>query len=139
MRALKFPVLRHEIRLVVLAVAMIATASCGSSTAVSTAPGTITRCAVVLEQAPSTVPATGGTGSVVVKTERECQWSASTEGGWLSITGGATGQGEGTLQFAAAPNGDPIVRNGAIVANGQRSAISQAAAECRFELAESSA
>ena len=61
------------------------------------------------------MPATGGSGSITVKTERECQWSAQADVTWLSIVGGATGQGDGTVQFNAGANNDPVARNGGIM------------------------
>ena len=70
---------------------------------------------------------------------RECAWSASVEGGWLSIRSGASGQGEGTVEFAAAVNPDPQVRTGALVVNGSKTSITQSAAECVITLATPSA
>jgi hypothetical protein len=85
------------------------------------------------------VPATGGSGSISVKTARECQWTAQPEVNWLNITAGATGQGDGAVQFTAAANSDPVARNGGVMVNGLRAQITQAAGECRFELASTSA
>jgi hypothetical protein len=85
------------------------------------------------------VPASGGNGSISVKTARECQWTAQPEVNWLTITAGASGQGDGAVQFTAAANSDPVGRSGGVMVNGQRAPITQSAAECRFELGSSSA
>ena len=85
------------------------------------------------------MPAAGGSGVASVAATRECAWSASVEGGWLSIRSGASGQGDGTVEFTAAANPDPQVRSGALVVNGSKTAITQSAAECVITLATSSA
>ena len=58
---------------------------------------------------------------------------------WLSITAGRSGQGSGTVEFAATANGDPVARSGGIMLNGLRAQVTQAAAQCQFTLANSSA
>jgi hypothetical protein len=113
-------------------------AGCGSSASTATAPTSLTRCGVTLNGG-NTLPAAGGTGTVTVSAARECSWSASAEGPWLSIRSGSTGQGEGTVQFAAAVNPDPVTRRGAIVLNDQRFEVTQAAGECVISLASQSA
>ena len=85
------------------------------------------------------MPAAGGTGAIPVRTERECQWTAQPDVGWLSITSGASGQGDGTVQFNAGANIDPVARTGGIMLNGQRAPITQAAADCHFDLAQNAA
>jgi hypothetical protein len=85
------------------------------------------------------VPATGGAGAIAVKTARECQWTAQPEVNWITITAGGSGQGDGSVQFNAASNSDPVARTGGVMVNGLRAQITQAAGECRFELGSSSA
>jgi hypothetical protein len=67
-----------------------------------------------------------------VSTARECAWSAEPDAAWLSIRSGANGQGDGSVEYAAAANPDPRARSGAIVLNGSRVDIAQAAAPCEF-------
>ena len=119
----------------VLAAAILS--GCGSSGSTTTAPATVARCAITLNSA-SQVPAAGGSGTLTVTATRECAWSASVEGSWLSIRSGASGQGEGTVEFGAAANPDPQTRTGAVVVNGTRAQISQAAGECVITLDRSS-
>ncbi|MGH9311260.1 MAG: BACON domain-containing protein, partial [Vicinamibacterales bacterium] len=114
------------------------TAACGSSTATSTAPSSLTRCGVTLNGA-GTVPAAGGSATISVTAARECEWSATTEASWLSIKAGARGQGNGSVELAASANPDPAVRRGSVVLNEQRLELTQAAGECSFTLAEGSA
>ena len=114
---------------------------CGSSavTSTSTAPSPLTRCAVTVNGPSSNVPAQGGTGTVAVTAARECAWTASVDGPWLSIKSGATGQGDGSVEFVAAVNPDPATRRGAIVLNDARADVTQAAGECVITLAEPAA
>lgn len=118
---------------------VLSIAGCGSSTGTVVSPTTVSKCAVSIEAPASTLSASGGTGSITVSTARECQWTAQSEVPWLSIPSGASGQGEGAVQFSAVPNPDPVVRTGGIDVNGRRAQLTQAAADCVITLAESSA
>ena len=118
-------------------VSLALASSCGSSATTSTSPTSLTRCAVSANGAGQ-VPAQGGTGSVSVSAARECAWRASVEGSWLSIRNGATGQGDGAVEFSAVANPDPAVRRGAIVLNEQKIDVVQEAAECAYTLSEPS-
>src|SRR5688500_12996401 len=102
---------------------------CGSSGQTATSPSSVSKCAVAVDAPASTLPAAGGTGSVAVKTARECLWTAQPEVNWLSITAGTSGQGDGAVQFNATANGDPVARSGGVMVNGQRAQVTQAAAE----------
>lgn len=118
--------------------AVLAIAGCGSSGQTFTSPSPVSKCAVSFDAPATTLPPSGGTGALTIKTERECQWTAQAEGTWLSITAGASGQGEGAVQFNAAQNNDPVSRSGAIMVNGLRAQLTQSAADCRFQLATTS-
>jgi hypothetical protein len=112
----------------------VVTAACGSSGNTMTSPSNLSKCAVTVDSPGSTVPASGGAGTINVSTERECQWSAQPEVTWVSIVAGSSGQGSGTVQFNVGANADPTARSGGVMVNGQRAQVSQAAGECRFEL-----
>ena len=117
----------------------ILAAGCGSSatTTTATGPSPISRCSVSVN-GDGQVPAQGGNRTFTVSAARECAWSASVEGQWLAINGGASGQGEGSVEVTAAANPDPQVRRGNIVLNEQRREITQAAGECSYTLSDSS-
>lgn len=119
--------------------AALVLAACGSSGNTFTAPSALSKCAVTTEASTSTLPAAGGTASITVSTERECQWTATPDGAWLKVTGGASGQGPGTVQLAAETNADPVTRTAAVVVNNQRVQIAQDAAACRIDLGARSA
>lgn len=113
--------------------------ACGSSTTSTTSPSTVSRCAITLQGVESQIPAQGGSGTVGVVAARDCSWSAVVEGQWLSISAGRSGQGDGTVEFAAAANPDPSMRRGALVLNNQRAELTQAGAPCSITLVTSSA
>jgi hypothetical protein len=116
-----------------------AASSCGGSAATSmTSPTSINRCAISMKGTEGPLPAEGGSASIAVSAARECAWSASVEGAWLAIKTGASGQGDGVVEFSATANPDPQLRRGAITANGQRSEISQAAGTCEIVVGQSS-
>jgi all-beta uncharacterized protein/BACON domain-containing protein len=112
----------------------VSAGACGSSSNTVTAPAAISKCAVTVDVPNTTIPASGGSGTVNVQTERECQWTAQPDVAWLSITTGSSGQGPGTIQFMVASNGDPASRTGDVMVNGQKAQVAQAAGECRFDL-----
>ena len=113
-------------------------AACGSSGTTQTSPSVISKCGVAFDPPASTLTPEGGGGAIPIRAERECQWTAEPDVPWLSITAGRSGQGSGTVEFAASANGDPVARSGGIMLNGQRAQVTQAAAVCRFTLANAS-
>jgi uncharacterized protein (TIGR03437 family) len=59
---------------------------------------------VTLSSAATTVSGNGGTGSLQVIAGPGCAWTASSGYSWLTIQGSASGVGNGTVTFQAAPN-----------------------------------
>ncbi len=108
-------------------------AACGSDSSVATGP-TQQKCQVTLAAPPASIAADGGTGSITVTTSPECPWDVSTGASWLSNLSPTSGQGNGTVEFHAAPNPLPAARDGEIVVNDNRLRVSQQAAACRLEL-----
>jgi Viral BACON domain/Putative binding domain, N-terminal len=117
-----------------LIVAAISIFGCGSSSTSILQPSN-DRCQIAIGGSSSTIPADGGTGSIAVNAARECLWSATSESPWLTITSGASGQGDGTVTVQAVSNPAPAMRRASVVINNSRAEISQAAAPCQFRLA----
>ncbi len=61
-------------------------------------------CVYVINPMNASYLSGGGTGSVSVSTGILCNWVASSNAAWLSITGGASGTGSGTVNYSVAPN-----------------------------------
>lgn len=122
-------------RFLLLATAIISGAvagGCSSNSAVATGP-TQLKCQVTLAVPASSIGSNGGMGSITVTTSPECPWEVSTGSSWLSGLSPTSGQGTGSVEFRAAPNPLPSVREGEIVVNESRVRVSQQAA-CRLEL-----
>src|SRR5512134_306406 len=111
--------------------------ACGSSTQTVTGPST-SKCAVSANAQPTTFSASGGNGTLTVNTNRECQWSAGSSGGWIQLGSNAAGQGEGSLSFSVVANPDPAQRRGAITIGSEQIAITQEAAPCIFTVSPTS-
>jgi hypothetical protein len=99
--------------------------------------GSIEICPVSLPGAPSCTPtispasasfsAPGGSGSVTVTAGSGCAWTAASNAGWISITAGGSGTGNGTVSYSVAANGGSA-RNGTLTIAGQTFTVSQSGA-----------
>jgi uncharacterized repeat protein (TIGR01451 family) len=79
--------------------------------------------------APSRVlPPVGGTFSVAVKAAPGCNWSASSLASWITIPTGASGTGNGTVSFIAAPASSIGGRSGTLMIAGQAVLLNQSGA-----------
>jgi M6 family metalloprotease-like protein len=81
----------------------------------------------VLSTAGSPFPASGGSGSITVTAPASCSWTAKTSTSWISLTGAASGSGNGTVNFSAAASpGGLTQRNGFIAVQRQSLPIIEA-------------
>ncbi|MGH9310565.1 MAG: BACON domain-containing protein, partial [Vicinamibacterales bacterium] len=81
-------------------------------------------CSFSLSAASQAVPAAGGSGNVNVTAPGSCAWTATSNANWLSITSGASGTGNGRVEFAAAANTGPA-RSGTLTIGGRTFTVSQ--------------
>src|SRR5438876_6456461 len=107
--------------------------ACGSSSISVTSP-TGSKCSVAVTNSMTSVPATGGTGTLTVQTNRDCTWSASTPTPWISLMSSASGQGEAAVPYRVESNVDPSPRHGVVTVNDTTADVTQDAAPCRFTL-----
>ena len=83
-------------------------------------------CATSLSSTSQSFTNAGGTGSFTVNAPGSCNWTAvSSNTSFITVTSGANGTGNGTVNFSVAANGGPP-RSGTIVAGGQTFTINQA-------------
>ncbi len=61
-------------------------------------------CSYKLSPAKKTMKQTGGIVSVKVKTQPDCQWSASSGADWMTIIDGEEGMGNGVITCSVEPN-----------------------------------
>jgi hypothetical protein len=113
-------------------------ARCGSTSVSVTAP-TGSKCTVAATSSMGSAPATGGSGTIAVDTNRDCTWSASSAASWIAITSGTTGQGAGSVGFRVAPNPDPAARRGTVTVNDAQIAIAQEPLACQYTISPANA
>ena len=70
-------------------------------------------------------PSSGGTGTVVVTIPDGCAWTATSQVGWITVTSGQTGSGDGTVGFSVAPNGGRLFRTGTLTIAGRTFTVTQ--------------
>jgi len=70
--------------------------------------------------------ATGGTGSVNVTAPAGCAWTAASFLPWLTVTGAASGSGNGIVSYSVAPNTTVYSRAGTLLIGGQGFQVTQA-------------
>ena len=134
LRGIPLPRLAH---LIALALAIFA-AGCGESTVAEIiGPGPATRCQTALTGVPSSLQSSAARFTATISTNRECQWTIESEASWVQVAPNS-GQGEASVAVVVAENPAAINRSAALVVNGNRMAVSQDAAPCRFELVSSS-
>ncbi len=105
--------------------------ACTSSSTNITSP-TATRCPVDLSLTPSTIGAAGGNGQIAIGVNPECTWEARSEADWIVLGAPASGQGQASVPYSAAPNPQVVDRRGVVIVNDQRLEVAQAAAACTY-------
>lgn len=80
-------------------------------------------CTYELGSSRTQVPARGGTGRVELVTIAGCEWTATTEAGWIRIVT-ASGSGSGTIEFEVSAN-DGGARQAVIAIGNQRFVVEQ--------------
>ena len=80
-----------------------------------------------LSMAGSPFPSNGGAGSIAVTAPPTCSWTAVTRSDWITLTGGTSGQGNGTVRFTiSAGPGGTFQRDGYIAVQRQSLKVIQA-------------
>lgn len=73
----------------------------------------------------------GGTGNVNVTAPDGCNWTASPNDPWITITSGSSGSGNGVVSYSVSANPDPTPRTGTMLIAAQTFTVSQSAG-CLF-------
>jgi len=101
------------------------TATTGNYTLTLTA--TTVSCSFMLASNSQAFPTSGGTGSVnVTASDASCSRTATSNAPWITITGGATGAGNGAVTYSVAAN-TGAARTGTITIAGQTFTVTQEA------------
>jgi hypothetical protein len=83
-------------------------------------------CSISLSASAVSAAAAGSTHTVAIAAPPACDWNASSQALWVTVTPG-TGRGNGSLTITAARNGGSA-RSGAVTVNDQTLVVNQAAA-----------
>ncbi len=96
-------------------------------------------CSYYVSPLSNSVPASGGTGLVLISTGTSCTWSAQSNVSWISIAAGSSGTGSGAVSYTVAPNTSSSSRTGTLTIAGQTHTVTQSAAQpCSFALSATS-
>jgi sugar lactone lactonase YvrE len=88
---------------------------------------TAAACSYALAFGGQTFSVAGGTGSVGVVASSWCSWSASSLVSWVTLTGGASGMGNGTVAYQVAANTEGP-QTGSLIIAGLPFTVEQASA-----------
>ena len=84
------------------------------------------QCTYAISPTRTTFGVDGGTASVTVTAPDGCPWTAASNATWMTITGGASGNGSGAVTYSVAPyTGKPRNRNGTLTIAGQTFSVKQ--------------
>ena len=87
---------------------------------------TPTVCSFTLSSTGTNMSAAEGSGSVGVSTGSGCSWTATSNVGWLTITSGSSGTGNGTVNYAVDVNPGAALRIRTMTIAGQTFTVTQA-------------
>jgi len=84
-----------------------------------------TECSYSISPANQSFDSTGGSGSVNVTAGSGCFWTASSNAGWITITSGSRGNGNGAVNYSVASNPTMNSRTGTMMIAGQTFTVTQ--------------
>jgi hypothetical protein len=114
----------------------VMSAGCGSSATTSTSvtsPAS-TRCEATVSSSAASFGPAGGTGTLAIVVARECSWRAATTAPWITFTSAVDGQGDGSVSYRVAENGEPVARQASLSVADRQVPVAQQAAACRYIL-----
>jgi uncharacterized protein (TIGR03437 family) len=83
-------------------------------------------CSYAIQPISQSTGASGGTGNVAVTAATGCAWTAVSNAGFITITSGASGSGNGAVAYSVAANPGVSSRNGTVTIAGQTFSVTQA-------------
>ena len=82
-------------------------------------------CTYAISPASQSLGVAGGTGSVNVTAGTGCSWTATSNAGWIAVTGGSSGSGDGSVTYLVTLNGTLAPRSGTLTIGGQTFTVNQ--------------
>lgn len=102
-------------------------------------PSTNSACSFSLAPTAASVGAAATAGSVDVTAPAGCGWTAASNASWISITGGAAGSGNGTVNYSVQANATASPRQGTLTIAGITFTVSQSGAGCTYNISPTTA
>ena len=96
-------------------------------------------CSYALSSDSATFESDGGESTVDVASLEGCNWTASANDDWITITGEPSGSGNGSVAFTVDANPTALERSGSITVEDQVLSITQSGADCSYALSSDSA
>ena len=96
-----------------------------------------TACSFTISPTSQTFPTAGGTGSVTITTSSGCNWTASSNAAWVTITSSTTGTGSGTVTFNVIANPGTLSRAATLTIAGKSFSVTQSGPSCTYSLTPS--
>ena len=84
-----------------------------------------TACTYALVPTSQTFTSAGGAASVSISTQTGCPWTAVSNAPWITITGGASGTGGGTVNYSVAANSVTAPRSATMTIAGLTFTVNQ--------------
>ncbi|HET7620079.1 MAG TPA: BACON domain-containing protein, partial [Vicinamibacterales bacterium] len=96
-------------------------------------------CTPALSAGSTSIAAAGGSGSVNVTAGTGCTWTAASNNGWIHVTSGASGSGNGTVGFSVDANTSTSSRTGSLTIAGLSFSVQQSGATpCSYSISPTS-
>ncbi len=92
-------------------------------------------CSYALSSTARSGAATASTGTLSVTAGTGCAWAAASDAGWLTVTSGASGSGNGSIGYSVAGNSTSSQRVGRLTIAGATFTFTQAGAACGYTFA----
>jgi hypothetical protein len=113
-------------------VAAVGPGGAGRSTPSNTFTFGTPACTFSVSPSSRSVPSGGGSSTFAVSAPQGCAWTAATQTSWITITGGASGSGNGTVSFDADAHTGTSQRNGSLTIAGESVSVTQAGQGCTY-------
>lgn len=84
-------------------------------------------CTFAISSSSISIPFTGAAGTITVTAPNGCAWSSSSDAGWLVVTSGSNGSGNGSFSYSAAANLGSSGRTGHIAIADKSFTVTQGA------------
>ena len=92
----------------------------------------VSACSYTISPTTLSYAASGGSGVVNVTTASGCNWTASSNNSWITITSGSSGSGNGSVNYTVAANTGTTQLTGTITVAGQTHTVTQNGLTCTY-------